>query len=152
MISPSRSHEVVVPIVHALIWAVGLAVAIFGAEFYVKDVSVPTVRNLYAAALVYVIFLLEIALTFIDIGIYHEDKSFKSNISLEWGLLAFNVVLTIIIGGLYLKYNNVVLLMMLVVVMSYLKYKIVKISNCIDGFFVAGSTRLSFTPTDLQVK
>ncbi len=143
-------HKTLIPLSHALLWGIGMMGAIYGTEFYDLSTFSKETVYLYAAGLVYLIFLVEVALVFTDIGYCHHDKPFSGKVFKTVGLLFLNIALTVITGAIYAKNGNELFLVLMTGIMSWLKYKTVSISNNVEAYYkIIGR---SYTPNKLNIK
>lgn len=141
--------ERIIPVAHALLWLSGIWFALWGTEFFDLKKSSVEARNTYALALVYIVFLIEVALSYLDIGYSNTDKSFNAKGYKSFGWLILNIVITIICSALYISMKIPFYLIVMAVMSSLLKYRSVFMARNAESYYADEYRKNVFTTNNV---
>ena len=132
-----RIHHTIIPISHAVLWGIGVLLGLFGTLFLEKETEYSNcILYLYNAHLIYVVFLFEVALTFMDMACEYSKKRIRG--SVFWVLFRLFIIIPFIyiFSVLYYKYGHYGMLFLVVGVMAWLKWEIVHFGNNMRLFVI----------------
>lgn len=132
-----RIHHTIIPILHAVLWGIGVLLGLFGTSFLGKVIgNSEIILYLYNAHLVYVVFLLEVALTFMDMACEYEKKRIRG--SVFWVLFRLFLIIPAIyvFSVLYYIFEHYWMLFLVIGIMAWLKWEIVHLGNNMKQFVI----------------
>lgn len=134
MISNETIHRTWIPISHAVLWGVGLLVGVYGSSILGLSDCADNVQVVFSVIIVYAAFVYEACMSYFDLACQNSNTPFTENILKKFGAMLFNVATTIICIILYLKYDSLYVLMVVVLLMSWLKYMTVSVNNNMEKY------------------
>ena len=111
-----------IPILHSILWFCGLWIALMGYEYIITESAGNIYEKLYTFTFSYLIFLSEVVLSFFDIGFSESKKAFNSKVFVHCGVLALDLVFTILLVMLFIKYEYPILMLLVIIMSCILKY------------------------------
>lgn len=141
-----------IPLAHALLWIVGLLFTLWGMDIFDMSDSANEVKNAYSIGLVYVLFLVEIGLSFIDIGYYYSENSFSSKVFKTVGWMVGDIAMTIVFTALYVGNKTSIFLFLMIFATALLKYISVYMSRNVGTYFALGTLKRNYTHRPNKIK
>lgn len=136
MQNENTTHTTSIPLLHALLWGIGLLAGLFGI-LLIKDENHPEqVTYLFSAYIVFTVFLFELALVFADLASVYSDERIKGNVFWVFCRLFIIIPLTFVLSFLYYKIPETWLLIPLAAVMAWLKWESVHLNNNMGKFVI----------------
>lgn len=142
-----KIHLKVIPRLYTVLWLVALAISTVGYNAYLKDDS--ALALLCGIFVVFIIFIWESAINFLDLRVIYDDKNFKGEI-LESNAILFAIIPLSFIFGVwyYIAQEWNVLFYITLGMMGWLKYRFVYFSNNIEQYIV--NIKPTFTPNSIN--
>lgn len=142
-----RIHMKVIPRLHAVLWLIALAISACGYDGYLKGEDV--LVKLCGIFVVFIIFIWESAINFLDLRVIHNNKNFSGEI-LETNALLFAIIpLSFIFGVWYYIANDwAILFLITLLMMGWLKYEFAYFANNIERYCV--NIKPTFTPNSIN--
>ncbi len=129
-------HSRYIPILYVVIWGLGLALSIFGFTIFdVKEHS-EEVGYLFVAYSVFLVFLGEVVLTFVDIASLYADKRIKGTVFWFFSRLFLIIILVLIFTFVYYQAKRLWLLMIFCLLMCWLKWEISYTNNNMEKYVI----------------
>ena len=128
-------HTRHIPIGYATVWGVGLFISLFGFSFLSSNHS-EEFMYLFSAYCVFLIFLGEVVLSFIDTASVHDTDRIKGSVFWLFARFFFIIILTIVDSFLFYKFTCYGLLLLLVCIMCWLKWEISNLNNNMDKYVI----------------
>lgn len=130
-------HHTWIPVSHALLLGIGLLLGLFG-TIYLKGMSYSEqFLYLYNAFLVFGVFLIEVALTFMDMACVYSQKRIKGQVFWVLFRLFLIIPLVLALSAVYYKCPSNWLLLFIIVTISWLKWEIVHLGNNMEKFVIS---------------
>lgn len=137
--------ERVIPIAHALLWLSGIWFALWGITLFNLEKWSGAEKNTFTLASVYIIFLLEVALSYLDIGYSETNKDFNAKGYKAFGWFIINMVVTFICGVCYTQTDNVSFLIIMAIMSSLQKYRSVFMAKNTEVYYAHKDKDKTFT-------
>jgi hypothetical protein len=141
-----------IPVAHALLWIMGLLFTLWGMDIFDMTESSDEVKNAYSIGLVYVLFLVEIGLGFIDIGYNYKEYSFSSKVFKTVGLMVGDIAMTIVFTALYVGNKTFTFLLLMILATALLKCVSVYMSRNVGTYFALNALKRNYTHRPNKIK
>lgn len=123
-------HEIIVPLIFVALWVAGLSLSIINPQLPYVDESNPCSKMLSGLVCIYVVFILEVLVTFTDINnVYCLYKSKSYLLKIVFKRIIPNIVLTVIAFGWYYYHQSEYWLIPFVILSSVIKWQEVWLAN-----------------------
>jgi len=137
----NKYHELVVPLIFVALWVAGLTLTIINPQLPYLNASNPCSTILSSLACIYVVFILEVFVTFTDIRyVYRPYKAGKYLWKIAYARILPNIILTILAFVWYYYHQSVFWLIPFVVLSSIIKWREVWLANNGETVFVESQT------------
>ena len=138
-------HTKLVPRLQATLWTV----AMFMGAVCLLDIKNTTVVKLLAVFIVFLVFIWEVALTFLDLKSQYEDKNFKGNFLGINVSLFFIIPLAFLFGILYYIFSSwEIFFYLTILTMGWLKFEMSSFTNNIESYLV--NIKPTFDPNPIN--
>lgn len=108
-----------IPTLYTIVWGLGIVLSLYN---IVPVQNISRTNIVLSAAIIYIVFLLELFISYIDVGFSYRSNAFSSKLSTMFGFLILDIVITISFGIAYLIYDGTEKLYFLILSMCGLKY------------------------------
>lgn len=125
-----------IPVLHALLWGIGLLLGLFGTLFLKGLSCSEQFLYLYNAFIVFGVFLIEVALTFMDMACVYSRERIRGNVFWVLFRLFLIIPLVFILSVVYYMCSDNCILIFIAVAMSWLKWEIVHLGNNMEKFVI----------------
>ena len=133
----NRYHELVVPLIFVALWVAGLTLTIINPKLPYLNASNPCSVILSSLVCIYVVFVLEVFVTFTDINyVYRPYKAGKYLWKITYARILPNIALTILAFVWYYHHQSVFWLIPFVALSSIIKWREVWLANNGETVFV----------------
>ena len=130
---PEEVHTKVVPCLQAVLWTAALAVGTIGFD----GIEDKTLVKLFSVFIVFLVFIWESAIMFLDIKSVYPSNNFDGGIVGINSRLFFIIPIPFIVGALYYTHQNFdILFYLLLLIMGWIKWECSTFSNNIHKHFV----------------
>lgn len=129
-------HTRFVPFGYAFIWGVGLLLSLVGLSFLSNKSHSDKFVYLFSAYCVFLIFLGEVVLSFIDIASIHDTHRIKGTVFWVFSRFFGIIILTLITSFFFYESNCIYLLAFLGCTMCWLKWEIANLNNNMDKYVI----------------
>ena len=99
-----------IPLAYSLLWISGLFLSLAIKNLTLVTARGPEFQTAFKFGIVFIIFLLEIGLGFIDIGNSHKQKQFSSKVFKTTGYIFVDIAITIVLIAFYIGMKDQVFL------------------------------------------
>lgn len=121
-------------------------------DIFDMTTSSDEVKNAYSIGLVYVLFLIEIGLGFIDIGYNYKENSFSSKVFKTAGWMVGDIAMTIVFTALYVGNKAFTFLCLMILATALLKYVSVYMSRNVETYFALNTLKRNYTHKPNKIK
>lgn len=125
-------HKKEVPLLHALLWAIALFLGYTCSNIWPEKI----IMELMAVFIVFVVFLWETAIIFLDIKSRYPKKNFVGNIFGLNARLFFIIPIPFVLGAIYKKLDLIICFYLALFSMVWLKWEIASFANNIESYLV----------------
>jgi len=129
-------HTRCIPIGYAVIWGIGLVLSLFGLSILNDNNHSTEFIYLFSAYCVFLIFLGEVVLSFIDTAAIHEKDRIKGNVFWIFARFFIIIISTILVSFLFYEFKYSLLLLLLVGIMCWLKWEIAHLNNNMSEYVI----------------
>lgn len=131
--APETIHTRVVPTLQAVLWTI----ALFIATVSFQRIGNPVLVKLISVFIIFLVFIWESAIMFLDIKNANPDKNFDGEVLGINSRLFFILPFPFVVGVLYYVYPDMnILFYLLLMTMGWLKWECASFSNNIQTHFV----------------
>lgn len=126
----NKYHELVVPLIFVALWVAGLAITFINPLLPYLNTSNPCSAILSSFVYIYVVFIIEVFVTFIDINyVYHPYKAGKYLWKIVYSRILPNIAFTILAFVWYYRHQSGFWLIPFVVLSAIIKWREVWLAN-----------------------
>ncbi|MDE7388787.1 MAG: hypothetical protein K2M97_05995 [Muribaculaceae bacterium] len=144
--TPDKIHTNVVPRLQAILWTA----ALFVGTVCFQNIESAVLKNLVAIFIIFLVFMWESAIMFLDVKSANPDKNFDGEVLGINAKLFFIIPLPFIIGAMYYAFPQwKILFYLLMPIMGWIKYECSAFANNIQSHFVS-LTRPTFTQNKIN--
>lgn len=129
-------HTRCIPIGYAVVWGIGLILSLFGLSIFDDNEHSTKFIYLFSAYCVFLIFLGEVVLSFIDTAAVHEKDRIKGTVFWLFARFFIIIISTLIISFLFYEFEYPLLLLPLVGIMCWLKWEIAHLNNNMSEYVI----------------
>lgn len=129
-------HTRCIPIGYAVVWGIGLALSLFGLSIFDDNNHSAEFIYLFSAYCVFLIFLGEVVLSFIDTAAIHEKDRIKGTVFWIFARFFIIIISTLIVSFLFYEFKYSLLLLLLVSIMCWLKWEIAHLNNNMGEYVI----------------
>ncbi len=140
----STIHKIIIPGLQALLWLIALCLGTISFQNQVEDKYL----KLISVFLVFLVFIWESAINFLDFKCIYAEKNFTGQI-FHVNMRLFTIIpLAFLVGGLYALFPKYEILFYLsLLIMGWLKFEIVSFANKVEYYLV--DIRPTFRPNNI---
>ena len=133
----NKYHELVVPLIFVALWVAGLTLTIINPQLPCLDASNPCSAILSSLACIYVVFIIEVFVTFTDINyVYRPYMAGKYLWKMVYARILPNIVLSILAFAWYYHHQRGFWLIPFVALSAIIKWREVWLANNGETVFV----------------
>lgn len=126
------THKYLIPICHTVLW--GLSIYVCSLDWGLSSLNIPNTKLVEGACVIYITFMIECVINLLDFSFVYRERQFSAKIIQLLMKFVGNVVLTLIFVLLFLKFKDVLIGYIIVLLMCWLKYINVSFANRIDKY------------------
>lgn len=143
--TPETIHTRVVPMLQAALWTI----ALFVGTISFQNIENPVLVKLISVFIIFLVFIWESAIIFLDIKNANPDKNFDGEVLGINSRLFFLIPIPFIVGGLFYAYPEMnILFYLLLPIMGWIKWECSFFANNIHNHFV--NIRPTFVPNQIN--
>lgn len=129
-------HTRYIPIGYAFIWGIGLVLSLFGLSIFNDNNHSVKFIYLFSAYCVFLIFLGEVFLSFVDTASIHEKDRIKGTVFWLFARFFAIIILTLVVSFCFYEFEQSWLLLLLVGIMCWLKWETSNLNNNMDKYVI----------------
>lgn len=128
--------NIFMPLAYSLLWAAGLIITSYLTLTKTKlSYTNSEFQTVIKFGIVFALFLLEIALRFMNISYIHSNKHFSSKVFKTMGYIIGDITIALILAALYVVLKQPVYLLCIIATSAILKYIYVNVSQNVGTYF-----------------
>ena len=128
--------NIFMPLAYSLLWAAGLIITSYLTLTKTKlSYTNSEFQTVIKFGTVFALFLLEIALRFMNISYIHSNKHFSSKVFKTMGYIIGDITIALILAALYVVLKQPVYLLCIIATSAILKYIYVNVSQNVGTYF-----------------